>query len=283
MQVGPGGGGFLENENPCLCTVCCSDKVQNSLRRVDAVSEEARSIFANAIDSVDPGAYKDLIELSDSRSLEKVRDTCCFKSALVILLVLVIASVIFGILANRGDVRITRLLGVGLSMIFPSYLIIVLGYLMGNNCNSEDDKENKVIRALDRSRLRKLAIDHKERWDSLVTSHNELQYKVNCLKKSVTGSAYDGIDRLSRMERELANAQVQYSRLGCNYNLAIVERTTLRDNSEEINSRYDEISRKNENLSMDNIIIKSKLYDILFFNYRKFGEKMPISVFLPDR
>lgn len=283
MRVGVGGRWSLAD---CRCVVCCVPHVKRALNKINDVSEEAKGIFADAISGVDPGTYKSLMRLSDSQDLESVSYAGCLARFTVVLavslMVILVASVVFVVLLNKGIVHIpgsnpemiasvTRWVGAGLCMVSFSYLLLGVGYLIGGSSVGDDDKKYKAIRALDRSRIRKLAVDQKEQWDNLRRDHKELQSKVVSLKKSVTRSKYKDVWRLP----EFVHAEGRYEELSDDIASATVELRDVKGVYEKLRLDYDEIAEKNARLSENNLVIKGKLRDMDSSDRRKFGGQTP--------
>ncbi|WP_092484466.1 hypothetical protein [Candidatus Ichthyocystis hellenicum] len=269
MQIYFGGNGVPEDENVCSCTVCCSPDIQRALAEIDRVSLEAGRAFAD-MSSVDSSTYTSLVMAPNTHTSEKVRNSSCFSAklmiALAVLLTFLIVCTIFAVLAYKGMVHVpginpdviinlAKLSGVVLGVYFFRCLL-GLGYLMGGRAGSD---EYRATNALNRLKVRELAMNQKEKWDNLDELHRELQSNVTDLRKSVTESSYKNVNHSLRMDREVASAKHLYSQLDEVHTVLVMELSNLRNANAEISSRHAALAEQNTRLSEENDLLKSNL------------------------
>ncbi|CUT17556.1 MULTISPECIES: hypothetical protein [Candidatus Ichthyocystis] len=269
--------GFLSAEGNCYCTVCCSYYVRSVLSDIENISEESGNIFANAISQVNPSTYTSLVALSDDNILEKVGGgdflSSRFMAVLAVLLaLLIVAGIVFVVLMAKGvfhipginseiTKHIAKSVGIGLCISSFSYLVLGSGYLLGSETGSDNEKD-KAISIVNRSRVRKLAVDQKEIWDNLDEIHSGLQSSVFGLDNFVTGLAYKNVDHLSSMKHEVRDVNDKFIMLDGVFSAVLMECADLVEDNIAINSEYVVLTDQNTVLSDENTVLKYKRDDL---------------------
>lgn len=233
------------------CVVCCNPDpdVKTTLGELDVLSEEIKGIFVRAMDGVNSHMYTSLVRLSETNTAKGVRNTVHLSSKfmvalLVVLSIAIVAYLIFVILMSKGIISVpgvTMETMVGVAKWFGfavcaasfSYLLLGLGCTMGSKVAGDKEKY-KVIHALDRSKLKKFATDHKENWFYLDRIHRELQSSIVEYKKVIVrleGRKND--HHLLDMENKVAIAEAKCMKISLSYMLAVIDRNRLRNDNKD--------------------------------------------------
>lgn len=271
MSEGIVSNGIPVDQSNCRCTVCTSAGVRKVLSDISDLSKETRGIFSSAVGNVNSGMYKSLLRLSDD---SKQESSCSLSDKFIVVLavllaIIIIACTVFVFLKHKGIIHIpgvstemmnniTKWIGPGLCVASFSYLMISLSCLVGCRVGG-DDKKCKIVRALNRSRLRKSVVEQKEKWDGLSRAYNELLSDAASYRGSASESAYTNVNRILEVEREIAQFKTKYDELNCEYTKALVERDSIRRGNKELCSEFNGLVRKNLRLSNQNSFLKEKL------------------------
>lgn len=271
MLQGTSGNGISRNENRCYCNVCLSSSVQKGLDNLDDISEKAKDDFLSAMNRVNLNAYTSVKLLPDNKIRKNFKggnfSSANFMIVLTVLTALIIiAGIIFLILISKSTVHIPGIplshvykwIGVGLGVTFFSYLLLGLGCFMGSK--TLGDKKYKVINVLDRTNIRKLALEQREKWNDLDTAHRIFQLKVVALKRSIPRSADPNVvSRLLMLEDQLARVNVEYKALSATHTSDFAKLMKCRAASREVSSEYKVLIAQREELCRENNILRGKL------------------------
>lgn len=207
----------------------------SALGRAAQVSEQVSTFFTNKVGSWDQDTFKSNLQTANDNDVETVSRLPGFevtpnggvkyKSPMtssaktlifvgVLLALLLIAFLIFAILAYTGHINIPGLdatmlhniekwSGIALCGVSVAYLLFACGFTAGQKSGrSDSESKAKALTSIKSCNLRKAASDQAEIMKNLVTAHSRVQAEVSTL--AIASVAFSAINKADAEENHVS-------------------------------------------------------------------------------